>query len=41
MNVDIGTEVMQILFWEHLFQIFAIVSLQYVLNNKETLEKHC
>jgi hypothetical protein len=42
MNVEIGTGVMEILFWEHLFRIFAlIVSLQYVLTNKESLEKHC
>jgi hypothetical protein len=28
MKVDIGTEAAQVLFWEYLFQIFFIVSLQ-------------
>ncbi len=27
MNVEIGTAAVQFLFWDHLFQIFGIVSL--------------
>jgi hypothetical protein len=30
MNVEIGTEALIFLFWEHLFQIFGILSLQCI-----------
>jgi hypothetical protein len=33
MNVEIGTVAMQFLFWEHLFIIFGIGSLQWHKDN--------
>jgi hypothetical protein len=34
MNVEIGNEALIFLFWEHLLQIFGILSLQCILHMK-------
>ncbi len=38
MNVGIGTVAAQFLFWEYVFQIFSIVSLQCVIDNDEDID---
>ena len=37
--MEIGTETMQILFWEYLFPIFGIVSLQCDIKKSEVVEQ--
>ncbi len=41
MNVEIGTETPIFLFWEYLFQIFGILSLQWVGAARESLNLVC
>ncbi len=40
MNVDIGSETAQYLFWEYLFRIFGIVSLQCIATENKVYGPH-